>query len=142
MSKSIQHVISFSNSKTAVLEELIDHDNLISPPYKAKTWNHYQNQSGAFNAGIWEADACTEKFTSNHEELCHILEGVVRLTDSSGDSKIFKAGESFTIPVGFSGTWENLVKVKKIYATCNPIQNPENQTATSNRNVAQNQQTA
>ena len=49
-------------------------------------------------------------------ELCHLLTGSVRLTDEAGQSKLYRAGDSFVIPSGFRGTWEVIEPCRKVYA--------------------------
>lgn len=117
MKLGIDSVIDFATSPATPVLETIDHPQLFSPPYQARTWTHYQDPSGAFVAGIWEAGACIEKFVAEHEEFCHILLGTVRLTDEQGQAKEFGPGSQFTIAAGFRGLWENLGTVRKAYVT-------------------------
>ena len=66
-------------------------------------------------AGIWEAEPHLERCQCDYDELCHILEGTVRLTDKAGRSRVFAAGETFVVSAGFEGTWENLTPVRKVF---------------------------
>ena len=47
--------------------------------------------------------------------MCHILDGQVRLTDADGQLQEFGPGDSFVVAAGFSGTWENLTHVRKVF---------------------------
>lgn len=120
MSLDIHSVTDFSACATEPLVETIDHPDLLSPPYESRTWVHYQDPSGAFVAGVWEAGSCVEKFVAEHEEFCHILLGTVRLTDEQGNTREFGPGGQFTIAAGFRGLWENLGTVRKTYVTWAP----------------------
>ncbi|MFK8399922.1 cupin domain-containing protein [Pseudomonas sp. BGr12] len=48
------------------------------------------------------------------DEFMYILEGKLQITDEKGNSKIYGPGDSFVVPKGFSGTWHQLSKIKKI----------------------------
>ena len=120
MRSDINCITDFATCQTSVLEEIVDHPELLSLPYRARTWAHYSDPSGAFVAGVWEGEACSERFVAEHEEFCHILQGTVRLTDAQGASRTFGPGSQFTIAAGFSGLWENLGTVRKAYVTWAP----------------------
>lgn len=120
MNQSIDCIIDFAASQALPVEEVVDHPDLLSAPYRATTWTHYSTPGDAFAAGIWEAQSCIEKFVAEHEEYCHILQGSVRLTDQQGHSRTFGPGSHFTIPAGFSGLWENLGNVRKAYVIASP----------------------
>ncbi|MGB4075131.1 cupin domain-containing protein [Pseudomonas sp.] len=120
MNPSIDCIIDFATSQALPMEETIDHPDLFSPPYQAKTWTHYSDPSGVFAAGVWEAESCIEKFVAEHEEFCHIIQGSVRLTDEQGYAKTFGPGSQFTIAAGFRGLWENLGLVRKAYVIWTP----------------------
>lgn len=49
-------------------------------------------------------------------EAAFLLEGVARLTDArTGEVTVVKTGEGYRLPAGWSGTWEALEPVRKIY---------------------------
>lgn len=93
-------------------------ERILSGDPQQLTWNHYSDPTGQFHAGIWqgEAGAWRVQYDPQEEELCTLLEGRVRLTDAHGDVQEFAAGATFVIPDGFSGVWENLTRVRKVYA--------------------------
>lgn len=111
----VQHVIGFDEEATAPKESLIDDPAIVDAPYKSRSWRHFQNPEKGAIAGIWEAEPHREKCECDYDELCHILEGRVRLTDDAGVQREFGAGESFVVSAGFKGTWENLTPVKKVF---------------------------
>lgn len=112
---AIDSVISFDPTNCSARDDLVDNPNLLSPPYRSTTWQHFSNDEKDTSAGVWEAGPFAERFTGEADEFCHLLEGNVRLVDEAGAAKTFKAGDTFVIPKGFSGVWENLTKVKKVY---------------------------
>ncbi|MCV6454935.1 cupin domain-containing protein [Pseudomonas aeruginosa] len=117
MSKvNIDSVVSFVRSKIEPTIETVNYPGVLSGEYKQKTWNFYNDTSRDFTAGVWEAESCREVLTTTEQnEFCHIISGVVRLTDSDGNSQDYEPGDSFIIPVGFEGVWENVGTVKKLY---------------------------
>ena len=82
------------------------------------TWNHYSDPTGQFHAGIWQGEpgAWRVQYDPQEEELCTVIEGRVRITDNQGRVREFAAGATFVVPGGFSGIWENVTRVRKVYA--------------------------
>lgn len=113
--KHIEDVITFSRSGVEPSHETVRHDNVLSGEYKSATSLHFSDEQRGFISGEWEAGSCRETFTSEQVEFCHILYGHVRLTDENGNSADYGPGESFVIPAGFSGVWENISAVRKLF---------------------------
>lgn len=76
-------------------------------------WMHYTDPSGKFFAGIWHSEVGTWRVAYTEEEYCHMLEGTSVITDSAGHAVTVTAGESFTIPRAFVGTWEVVTPSRK-----------------------------
>ncbi len=93
-------------------------ERILSGDPQQLTWNHYSDPTGQFHAGIWqgEAGAWRVVYAPHEEELCTLLEGRVRLVDDLGVVREFAAGQSFVVPGGFVGIWENCTRVRKVYA--------------------------
>ena len=85
-----------------------------------KEW--YGDPTGSFKSGFWSAQPGRSEIRYTSDELCHILEGVVRLTDASGHVETYRAGDTFLIPNGFTGVWETVEPVRKFYAAHKPRQ--------------------
>nr|WP_303626554.1 cupin domain-containing protein [Roseovarius sp. M141] len=83
--------------------------------YESRSWRHFENTGKGAIAGIWQAGPHKERCKCDYDELCHILDGDVRLTDSSGQAREFGAGDSFVVAAGFDGIWENLTTVRKVF---------------------------
>jgi uncharacterized protein len=127
MHKNISDVIDFATNQ-------VDKEHSTVPPelittgvtghavaeIKTGTLNHYTDPTEQFFAGIWHSSVGAKTVNYTEEEVCVILEGRVRLTDLSGNSKEFAAGSTFVLPAGFKGTWETLEPVKKIYVIWQP----------------------
>ncbi|WP_422370517.1 cupin domain-containing protein [Hoeflea sp.] len=113
------HVIAF-RTDTDPRETRVDDSALVDAPYDAKSWRCFTDASGRAISGIWEAGPHLERCNCDYDEMCHILEGEVRLTDKDGCARTFGAGDSFVVSAGFEGTWENLTYVRKVFFILNP----------------------
>jgi uncharacterized cupin superfamily protein len=83
-----------------------------------KEW--YVDPSGSFKSGFWAAQPSRSEVAYELDELCTLLEGVVRLTDAAGHVQTYRAGDTFLIPNGFKGVWETVEPVRKFYAVFKP----------------------
>lgn len=71
---------------------------------------------GQIRTGIWEATAGkTISMKGETFEFCHILSGVVEIAEDGAAAHVFRAGDSFIMKPGFTGTWNTLETVRKIY---------------------------
>ncbi|MFS2197098.1 cupin domain-containing protein [Pseudomonas sp. Pseusp3] len=113
--KHVEDVVSFCRSAVEPAIETVNHANVLSGEYISTTWLHYYDAESGYSVGVWEAGSFREAFISEQNEYCHLLEGVVRLTDSEGKSEDYSQGDSFVIPAGFDGVWENIVTVRKYF---------------------------
>lgn len=90
-----------------------------------KTWIEYAAENGKLLSGFWEAQPGTYAVTYNADEVVHIFEGEAVLTDKDGQSVTYKAGDSFVVKAGFSGTWKTIKTIRKFFT----IDLPEDVTA-------------
>ncbi len=91
-------------------------DKLIAGNPRQQIWNVLSSADGRFHAGEWASGPGVWRIHYTEYELCHMLSGVVRLTDEAGTAREFRAGDSFVIPSGFRGTWEVVEACRKLYA--------------------------
>ncbi|GAA6150287.1 hypothetical protein NBRC116586_33500 [Pseudooceanicola nitratireducens] len=115
MTQTPAHVIAFDDPETPCTTSVIDDPALVTEPYTSHAWRHFTNPGKSATAGIWEAGPHCQRESADYDEMCHILDGQVRLTDEDGTERVFGPGDSFTITRGFRGTWENLTHVRKVY---------------------------
>ncbi|WP_439816569.1 cupin domain-containing protein [Zavarzinia sp. CC-PAN008] len=87
-------------------------------PTTTRTW--YDDPTGAFSAGFWSSEPGRSSVAYTEDEFCMILEGEVRLSDASGHTETYKAGDGFIIPAGFKGTWETVQPVRKFFVIHQP----------------------
>jgi len=111
-------VISFAQQMTVPEASRPAAERIISGDPQQITWNHYSDPTGQFHAGIWQGEIGSwhVQYGPREEELCTIIEGRVRLTDAEGRAQEFAPGATFVVPGGFIGVWENLTRVRKVYA--------------------------
>lgn len=90
-------------------------DRLIRGLPVGETRNAYESKDGRKYVGEWNCSEGAWRVSYSEWEYCRILEGKVRL--SGDDGTIIEAGPggNITIEPGFSGVWENLSPVRKIY---------------------------
>lgn len=78
--------------------------------------NVFTDASGQFFAGVWTSTPGRWRIAYTESEFCHLLEGRVRLSSSSGREWRFGPGDTFIVPAGFEGVWEVEVSARKLYA--------------------------
>jgi uncharacterized cupin superfamily protein len=77
------------------------------------TWNT-EERDGLY-AGIWQSTPGSWRIAYDEWEYCRILSGVSVLTDAQGIATTVRAGDSFLIRPGFTGTWEVIETTTKDY---------------------------
>lgn len=90
-----------------------DPARLIAGDPEFTTWN-LEEADGLF-CGIWQATPGKWYVAYDEWEYCHFLEGHSLLTDADGTEYHLRAGDSFIIRPGFSGTWEVIETTRKEY---------------------------
>ncbi len=108
------------NRAGAALDDVVPDEKLAGGAAAARFWNAFSGAGGRFHAGQWQSDAGVRRVVYTETELCVILEGRVRLTDTAGKAAEFGAGEAFVVAPGFRGTWELIGRVTKVYAVLEP----------------------
>lgn len=86
----------------------------------SKVWEEAEYRvdlgNSAVEAGYWTGAPGSISFDSwPYSELCVILSGRVAVEDSSGQRRVYGAGQSFLVPQGFSGRWHTLEATEKIF---------------------------
>ncbi|WP_370459356.1 cupin domain-containing protein [Cupriavidus sp. SW-Y-13] len=70
----------------------------------------YTSTDGAFQTGMYKSGPFREEIAANpgfpYDEFLYFVSGSVKLTSSDGSSMTVRAGESVTIPKGWSGVFE------------------------------------
>lgn len=76
-------------------------------------WN--LEDRGSLAAGLWQSTPGKWRVSYDEWEYVRILEGYSVLTDSAGVETHLRAGDSWIIRPGFSGTWEVVETTLKDY---------------------------
>jgi uncharacterized cupin superfamily protein len=91
-------------------------ERLLGPAPVQSIRNLLSSPDGRFHVGEWSSGVGAWRIAYTETELCHLLAGVVRLSAASGEARTYRAGDSFVIASGFTGTWEVLEACRKLYA--------------------------
>ena len=91
-------------------------ERLISGAPEFKTWAQDDSNGEKVKTGVWEATPGeTHSIKGTTFEFCHILSGHVEIEEKGGETKTYKAGDSFVMKPGFVGVWRTIETVRKIY---------------------------
>jgi uncharacterized cupin superfamily protein len=93
-----------------------DRDTRVEPASRTTTAEFYSDPGGAFKTGFWASQPNRAEIDYIHDELCVIIDGLVRVTDATGHVETYRPGDTFLIPKGFKGVWETVEPVRKFYA--------------------------
>ncbi|MFZ5963169.1 cupin domain-containing protein [Thalassococcus sp. BH17M4-6] len=88
-------------------------DRVIAGNPRFTTWN-LEERDGLY-CGIWEATPGKWRIQYDEWEYCRILSGVSILTEDGGTPQTYRAGDSFILRPGFSGTWDVVETTRKEY---------------------------
>ena len=88
-------------------------DRLISGSPEFTTWN-VEDRDGLY-CGIWRSTPGKWRIVYDEWEYCQILEGHSILTEDGGEPRHIRAGDSFILRPGFTGTWEVVETTTKDY---------------------------
>ena len=77
------------------------------------TWN-LEDRDGLY-CGLWQATPGKWRIAYDEWEYCRILQGVSVITGDDGSRHTVRAGDSFILRPGFTGTWEVVETTVKDY---------------------------
>lgn len=91
-------------------------ERLVQGDPSFKTWAQDASRGETIKTGVWEATPGVNKSIKGDTlEFCHIVSGVIELTEEGQEPRIFRAGDSFVMKPGYVGTWKTIETVRKIY---------------------------
>ena len=88
-------------------------EKVISGDPVHTTWN--LDDRGGLYCGIWQSTPGKWRVSYSEWEYVHILSGHSILTDAEGIETHLRAGDSYILRPGFSGTWEVVETTLKEY---------------------------
>lgn len=93
-------------------------DRLLAGDPTFLTWALDASRDGAVRTGVWEATPGeTISIKGESFEFCHILEGVIELTEEGQAPVTYRKGDSFVMKPGYRGVWKTIETVRKIYVS-------------------------
>lgn len=102
----------------------LSHENIISGDARDRThevFNRRDLDNSKVRVGVWEAKPYKEKLVDYPcNEFMYVIEGSCIITEEDGNCVEFRKGESFFMPSGFSGYWEQHEPMKKYYMIVEP----------------------
>lgn len=91
-------------------------DRLIAGDPSFLTWALDTSRDGQVRTGVWEATPGeTISIKGETFEFCHILDGVIELTEEGKAPVTYRKGDSFIMKPGYRGVWKTIETVRKIY---------------------------
>ena len=84
---------------------------------------YFQDATRQMTVGIWTTtEMHTRLLPFGRNELMHILEGEVTITDGNGIAHTYGAGDTFLVPKGMVYQWDSVGIVKKIFCIFQPAE--------------------
>ncbi|WP_207480103.1 cupin domain-containing protein [Arenibaculum pallidiluteum] len=118
--KTVADLARFGQSPREEIPIRPDPAKVLSGAPDQTAWNYFTDGTGQFSAGIWEGRPGRWRVSYTESELCHLLSGIVLLRDEGGGEAVFRAGDTFVVPAGFTGSWEVVETARKLYAIFEP----------------------
>lgn len=108
-------IVDFSTASAAASVSRPPADRLLAGTPEQTARNFFSDSTGQFFAGTWDSTPGRWRVRYTENEFCHITRGAMELDDGRGHRWQFKAGDSFVVPAGFSGTWQVTEAMSKLY---------------------------
>lgn len=90
---------------------------LLGPVPACRSANQAHDAATGLRVGVWDSTPYARRLIPHRvNELMHILEGEVTLTDASGAAHRVVAGDTVFVPRGAPCAWTSAIHVRKIYA--------------------------
>lgn len=117
-------ILLFNQQTTAPEHDYPNPERLVSGNPKRTTWNHYTNQNGTVNSGVWSCEQGSWRIQMAEQECeyFYVLIGSGTLISDNGTQHNFRAGDAVIIPEGFSGIFQVNEALTKHYVIIDPTQ--------------------
>ncbi|WP_159998121.1 cupin domain-containing protein [Roseomonas sp. 18066] len=91
-------------------------DRLIEGRPEVTVWDQDTSHGGRVRSGVADlTEGTTHSMKGGDCEVVHLIAGVVELTEQGGETRTFRAGDSFVMKPGFTGIWKTVEKVRKVF---------------------------
>ncbi|MDT9000352.1 cupin domain-containing protein [Paucibacter sp. APW11] len=97
-------------------------DRRLQGAPQRQTWTEYEALHEGLSCGVWTCEPGSWRivFAPRKHEYFYVIEGRLRLHDSSGAITEVCAGQAAVIPAGFEGVFEVLEPVRKHFVVVEP----------------------
>lgn len=115
MSSLVSLIQNIDGAGKPTLRKPCEHLTISGDP-EFRTWINDLSFGGKVRTGIWEATP--GQFRNDMDgiyEYCFILSGMVEISEDDGETRIYRAGDSFVMKPGFRGTWNTIETVRKMF---------------------------
>lgn len=93
---------------------------LIAGDPEFRTWSMGAGRQEFLDAGLWQATpGMFRSIKAGAWEIFTLLEGVVEITEDGHAPVIYRAGDTVVLGPGFSGVWNTLETVRKVFVVLN-----------------------
>jgi len=89
-------------------------ENVLDGEPVARTCNLSQSDDQGLSMNLWDCTAGRFRWNYYGDELAHILEGEVHVTEETGEVTVLQAGDTAHFPAGARTVWEVPEYVKKL----------------------------
>lgn len=97
-------------------ESTVDESKCLNGHPVQQLSNVFSNVKDNFFCGVWRSTKGKWTINYTEDEFCYLTRGKIVLTEDTGEITTISAGDAFTIPSGFCGTWETIEDCEKFYA--------------------------
>lgn len=110
--------ISFSDPAPEPTIDFPRVDRRMTGVPRRQTWLFHEDAASGGSFGVWtcEVGHWRIEFAPDKSELFHVLEGRCAIHDAQGGAKFYGPGDTCVIPAGFSGSFEVIEPIRKIFA--------------------------
>jgi len=90
-------------------------DRVIEGNPRVRTWTFDTHDGETLFSGVWESTSGKWRIVYDEWEFCSILSGESVIEGDDGSRLHARAGDSFVLRPGFTGTWEVITTTRKLY---------------------------
>ena len=90
-------------------------DRLIEGAPQFRTWTFDVHDAETMFSGVWESTPGKWRIVYDEWEFCSILSGESLIEGDDGSRLHVRAGDSFVLKPGFTGTWQVVDTTRKLF---------------------------
>jgi uncharacterized cupin superfamily protein len=124
MRTKVVRLLSAGDQETGLTPGSYAGDVFEGTPIEAthRFFNEARENIKSVRAGVYEGTAYAENVVNYPcDEMALIVEGEVEIIDEDGTSQVFRPGECYFMPIGFTGVWRQSDGFRKIHMTASTV---------------------